>query len=137
MNSTVRTILFWLLMILLAVVLWKMASTGGPTAHEDEPSYTNFLAKVQSGNVKDVTIYLSPNSAELQGEYRDGSKFRGVTIANTAIPDITKAFQDQHVLYNYKEVKDANWVSLLFNFGPAHSPRFLLDLHDEADAGRR
>jgi cell division protease FtsH len=105
-------------MILLAVVLWKMASTGGPSAHEDEPSYTNFLAKVQSGNVKDVTIYLSPNSAELQGEYRDGSKFRGVTIANTAIPDVTKAFQDQHVLYNYKEVKDANWVSLLFNFGP-------------------
>jgi cell division protease FtsH len=105
-------------MILLAVVLWKMASTGGPTAHEDEPSYTNFLAKVQSGNVKDVTIYLSPNSAELQGEYRDSSKFRGVTIANTAIPDVTKAFQDQHVLYNYKEVKDANWISLLFNFGP-------------------
>jgi cell division protease FtsH len=105
-------------MILLAVVLWKMASTGGPSAHEDEPSYTNFLAKVQSGNVKDVTIYLSPNSAELQGEYRDGSKFRGVTLANTAIPDVTKAFQDQHVLYNYKEVKDANWVSLLFNFGP-------------------
>jgi cell division protease FtsH len=117
-NSTVRTILFWLLMILLAVVLWKMASTGGPSAHEDEPSYTNFLAKVQSGNVKDVTIYLSPNSAELQGEYRDSNKFRGVTIANTAIPDVTKAFQDQHVLYNYKEVKDANWVSLLFNFGP-------------------
>jgi cell division protease FtsH len=105
-------------MILLAVVLWKMASTGGPSAHEDEPSYTNFLAKVQSGSVKDVTIYLSPNSAELQGEYRDGSKFRGVTLANTAIPDVTKAFQDQHVLYNYKEVKDANWVSLLFNFGP-------------------
>jgi cell division protease FtsH len=105
-------------MILLAVVLWKMASTGGPSAHEDEPSYTNFLAKVESGNVKDVTIYLSPNSAELQGEYRDGSKFRGVTIANTAIPDVTKAFADEHVLYNYKEVKDANWVNLLFNFGP-------------------
>ena len=94
MNSTVRTILFWLLMILLAVVLWRMASTGGQSAHEDEPSYTNFLAKVEQGQVKDVTIYLSPNSAELQGEYRDGRKFRGVTIANTAIPDVTKAFQD-------------------------------------------
>src|SRR6202166_3631197 len=105
-------------MILLAVVLWKMASTGGQSVHEDEPSFTNFLAKVQGGSVKDVTIYLSPNSAELQGEYRDGTKFRGVTLANTAIPDVTKAFQEQHVLYNYKEVKDANWISLLFNFGP-------------------
>ena len=54
MNSTVRTILFWLLMILLAVVLWRMASTGGQSAHEDEPNYTNFLAKVQNSGVKDV-----------------------------------------------------------------------------------
>jgi cell division protease FtsH len=117
-NSTVRTILFWLLMILLAVVLWRMASTGGQSAHEDEPNYTNFLAKVQNGSVKDVTIYLSPNSAELQGEYREGGKFRGVTIANTAIPDVTKALQDHNVLYNYKEVKNADWLTFLVNFAP-------------------
>jgi cell division protease FtsH len=117
-NSTVRTILFWLLMILLAVVLWKMASTGGQTAHEDEPNYTNFLAKVQSGSVKDVTIYLAPNSAELQGEYRDATKFKGVTIANTAIPDVTKSLQDHNVLYNYKEVKTADWMNFLATFGP-------------------
>ena len=118
MNSTVRTILFWLLMILLAVVLWRMASTGGQSAHDDEPNYTNFLAKVQGNSVKDVTIYLSPNSAELQGEYREGGKFRGVTVANTAIPDITKALQDHNVLYNYKEVKNADWLTFLVNFGP-------------------
>ncbi len=118
MNSTVRTILFWLLMILLAVVLWRMASTGGQSAHDDEPNYTNFLAKVQNNSVKDVTIYLSPNSAELQGEYREGGKFRGVTVANTAIPDITKALQDHNVLYNYKEVKNADWLTFLVNFGP-------------------
>jgi cell division protease FtsH len=117
-NSTVRTILFWLLMILLAVVLWKMASTGGQSAHEEEPNYTNFLAKVQSGSVKDVTIYLAPNSAELQGEYRDATKFKGVTIANTAIPDVTKSLQDHNVLYNYKEVKTADWLSFLVNFAP-------------------
>ena len=118
MNSTVRTILFWLLMILLAVVLWRMASTGGQSAHDDEPNYTNFLAKVQNNGVKDVQIYLSPNSAELQGEYREGGKFRGVTIANTAIPDITKVLQDHNVIYNYKEVKNADWLTFLVNFGP-------------------
>jgi cell division protease FtsH len=117
-NSTVRTILFWLLMILLAVVLWRMASTGGQSAHDDEPQYTNFLAKVQGNSVKDVTIYLSPNSAELQGEYREGGKFRGVTVANTAIPDITKALQDHNVVYNFKEVKNADWLTFLVNFGP-------------------
>ena len=118
MNSTVRTILFWLLMILLAVVLWRMASTGGQSAHDDEPNYTKFLATVQNNGVKDVQIYLSPNSAELQGEYREGGKFRGVTIANTAIPDVTKVLQDHNVVYNYKEVKNADWLTFLVNFGP-------------------
>jgi cell division protease FtsH len=117
-NSTVRTILFWLLMILLAVVLWRMASTGGQTAHEDEPNFTTLMGKVQGSGVKDVVIYLSPNSAELQGEYREGGKFRGVTVANTAIPDITKSLQDHNVLYSYKEVKSADWLTFLINFGP-------------------
>jgi cell division protease FtsH len=105
-------------MILLAVVLWKMASTGGQSAHEDEPNFTNFLAKVQSGGVKDVTIYLAQNSAELQGEYREAGKFKGVTIANTSIPDVTKALQDHNVLYNFKEVKNADWLTFLMNFAP-------------------
>src|SRR5271170_6208156 len=106
------------MMIALAVVLWEMASRPNATTKEDEPNYSNFLAKVDSGNVKDVTIYLSPNSAELQGEYRDGGKFRGVTIANTAIPDVTKTLQDKGVLYNYKEVKNADWLTFIVNFAP-------------------
>jgi cell division protease FtsH len=105
-------------MILLAVVLWRMASTGGQSAHDDEPNYTNFLAKVQNNGVKDVQIYLSPNSAELRGEYREGGKFRGVTIANTSIPDITKVLQEHNVIYQYLEVKNADWLTFLVNFGP-------------------
>jgi cell division protease FtsH len=118
-NSTVRTILFWLVMILLAVVLWRMASTGGQTAHEDEPSYTKFLAQVQQSNIKEVTIYLSQNSAEIEGEYREGgAKFHNVTVANSSIPDITKALQDKGVLINIKEVKSNDWIALVINFAP-------------------
>ena len=106
------------MMIALAFVLWKMASNGSQAQKEDVPQYSNFLAKVDSGNVKDVTIRLSPNSAELTGEYRDNTKFRGVTVANTAITDVTKALQDKGVPFNYYEVKDGNWVSLLINFSP-------------------
>ena len=118
MNSTARTVLFWVLMVALAVALWQIASRGGPSTHEDQPNYTNFLAKVESGNVKNVTIFLSPNSAELRGEYRDSGKFSGVTVANTAIPDVTKALQEKGVLFDYKEVKDANWFSLILNLSP-------------------
>ena len=118
MNSTVRTILFWLLMILLAVVLWRMASGTSQSAKEEDSNYVNFLANLDQGKVKEVTILLSPNSAELKGDYRDGGKFRNVTIANTAIPDITKTLQEKGVRYNYAEVKNADWLTFIVNFAP-------------------
>ncbi|HUJ83330.1 MAG TPA: ATP-dependent metallopeptidase FtsH/Yme1/Tma family protein, partial [Candidatus Acidoferrales bacterium] len=118
MNSTVRTILFWVMMIALAAVLWQMASRGGPAPREEEANYSNFLDKVSAGSVKTVTIMLSPNSAELQGDYKDGTKFHGVTVANTAIPDVTKLLGDQKIPYNYKEVKEANWLSLVITLAP-------------------
>src|ERR1700683_1031553 len=105
-------------MILLAVVLWKMASQGGQTPHEEELGYTSFVGKVQGGDVKDVTIYLSQNSAEIQGTTRENTKFKGVTIANTAIPDITKMLDAKNVNYVYREVNAANWISFLVNLAP-------------------
>src|SRR5579864_66895 len=105
-------------MILLAVVLWRMASGTSQSVKEEESNYTNFLAKLDQGQVKEVTILLSPNSAELKGDYRDGGKFRSVTIANTAIPDITKTLQEKGVRYNYAEVKNADWIALVVNFAP-------------------
>jgi cell division protease FtsH len=117
-NSTVRTILFWLLMVLLAVVLWQMASKGSQSVRYDEPGYTAFYQKLQGGNVKDATILLSQNSAELEGDYKDDRKFRNVTVANTTIPDLTKALQDQHVPYVFKEVRSGDWLALMVNFAP-------------------
>jgi cell division protease FtsH len=119
-NSTVRTILFWLLMILLAVVLWKMASTGGQTAHEQELTYTDFQTQVQRGNVSDVTIYLGQISAEIQGELREpgGTKFRGVTVPLPNLPDLTKQLEDKGVRLNIKEVTRADWVSFLMTAAP-------------------
>ena len=106
------------MMIALAAVLWQMASKGGPTPHEEETNYSSFLDKVNAGSVKDVTVMLSPNSAELQGDYKDGTRFHGVTVANAAIPDVTKTLQDQKVPFNYKEVKEANWLSLVMTLAP-------------------
>jgi cell division protease FtsH len=119
-NSTVRTILFWLLMILLAVVLWKMASSGGQSAREIEPTYTDFLDQVAKGNVSEVTVYLSQVSAEVQGEYRQpsGQKFRGVTVPLTTLSDLTKQFQEKNVRINVKEVKSPDWVTFLLNAAP-------------------
>src|SRR5712692_7639581 len=53
--------------VLLGVVLWTMVSRSGQANKEQDLSYSEFMAYVDKGNVKDVTLYLSPNSYEAQG----------------------------------------------------------------------
>jgi cell division protease FtsH len=117
-NSTIRTILFWLVMILLAVLLWKMTQTGGPASRELNPSYTDFLSNVDRGNVKEVTLYLSQFSAEAQGELKEPSgKFR-LIIPKESIPDVTKALRDKSVQISIKEVTRGDWLNIAFNLLP-------------------
>ncbi|HVB35977.1 MAG TPA: ATP-dependent zinc metalloprotease FtsH [Candidatus Acidoferrales bacterium] len=118
MNSTVKTILFWMAMILLAVLLWRMASTGGQTARDQTPSYTDFQAQVEKGNVSEATIMLSPVSAEVDGEFRDPkTKFR-VTVPKETLSDLTKELQAKNVEVNIKEVRNNDWVSFLIDGVP-------------------
>jgi hypothetical protein len=84
MNSKVRTILFWVLMIVLALVLWKMASTRGQTNRSlgatapPEKSMTSSQVEDEST----VDIKSNPDGAEI---YVDG-KFVGNAPSKLRIP---------------------------------------------------
>src|SRR5271168_3833072 len=86
-SSTAKTILFWISIIFLGVMLWKLVSANGAQAHEDTPTYSEWMAKLDAGDVKEVTMYLSPNSYDLQGEYNKpvNRKFQ-VTIPKEDAP---------------------------------------------------
>jgi len=109
-------------MILLAVLLWRMASTGGQTARDQAPSYTDFQTQVQNGNVSDATIMLSPSSAEIHGDYREpvvenNNKFASfkVTVPKETLNDLTKELQAKNVDVSIKEVRNNDWLTLLLD----------------------
>jgi cell division protease FtsH len=104
--------------ILLCVVLWRMVSASGQSAREEEPSYSEFISQVDRGNVKEVTLYLSPNSYEVEGEWRDPSKKFRTTVFKEAAPDLAKELRDKGVLINVKEVTRADWVNFLLTAAP-------------------
>ena len=118
MNSTIRTILFWLVMILLAVLLWKMTQTGGQASRELTPTYTDFLAHVERGNVHDVTLYLGQFSAEAQGELRDPNGKFHLIIPKESIPEVTKSLRDKGVQITIKEVSRGEWINIAINLLP-------------------
>jgi cell division protease FtsH len=110
--------LFWISIVFLGVMLWKLVSANGAQTREDEPSYSEFMAKVDSGEVKEVTLYLSPNSYELQGEYlKEHRKFH-TTIFKEAAPDLAKTLRDKAVTIKVKEVHSGDWVLILLNALP-------------------
>src|SRR5216684_1479718 len=100
-------------------MLWRLVSANGQTAREEDPSYSEFMAKVDNGEVKEVTMYLSPNSYELQGEYvRPPNRKFHVTIFKEAAPDLTKQLKDKAVMIKVKEVRSGDWVLILLNAAP-------------------
>ena len=55
MNSNVKTLIFWVVLICVAVLLFAVVRTG-QGIKEDPISFTQFLEKVKAGEVKEVTI---------------------------------------------------------------------------------
>ena len=117
-SSTLKTIMFWLFIVMLAVLLWTLVSKSGQSAREEEPSYSDFMAQVERSNVKEVTLYLSPTSYEIEGEWREPSKKFRTTIFKESAPDLAKTLRDKQVLINVKEVNRADWVTFLLNAAP-------------------
>ncbi|HXJ07263.1 MAG TPA: ATP-dependent zinc metalloprotease FtsH [Candidatus Acidoferrum sp.] len=119
-SSTAKTILFWISIVFLGVMLWKLVSANGSQAHEDQPSYSAFMGKVDAGDIKEVTLYLSPNSYEIQGEYRNppNTKFT-VTVFKEAAPDLVKELKDKGAMIKgMKEVRSGDWILILLNAAP-------------------
>ena len=86
-------------------MLWKLVSANGSQTREDTPTYSVWLAKVDAGEVKEVTMYLSPNSYDLQGEYYKPANMKfQVTIPKEEAPTVTKALRDKAVQLRVKEV---------------------------------
>jgi ATP-dependent Zn protease len=112
-RPTAKTILFGMFIILLCVVLWRMVSASGQSARQEEPSYTEFMAQVDRGNVKEVTLYLSPNSYDIAGEWREPARKFRVTLFKEAAPDLAKELREKGVLINVKEVTRAGWINFL------------------------
>ena len=118
-SSRAKTILFWISIAFVGLMLWKLVSASGQSAREEEPSYSEFMAKVDAGQVREVTMYLSSNSYELQGEYviPGNRKFR-ITIFKEAALDLTRALRDKAVRISVRDLRTGDWTLTLIAVVP-------------------
>ncbi len=112
MNSTVKTILFWLVIVLSCVLLWQVVKASGNGSKEKSINFSEFMSQVNQGNVSDATLM----GTEVQGKYRnDKTGFHTTVPAN--YPDMIKQLQDKGVNITVKDPQ-SNWPSWLFQILP-------------------
>jgi len=100
-------------------MLWKLVSANGRAAQGDEPNYSAFMARLDAGDVGDVTLYLSPNSYELQGEYyRPVNRRFHLMVPKEVVPALMGQLHEKNVPTNVREVQRGDWVLILLNAAP-------------------
>ncbi|HTC92970.1 MAG TPA: ATP-dependent zinc metalloprotease FtsH [Terriglobales bacterium] len=114
MNSTVKTIVVWVVILLSIVVLYQVIKSGGGNKEKEINFIPDFMNYVDQGNIEKVSISLENNEA--QGQLRDGSTFHTTIPSN--YPQLIDVLKDKHVQVNYKPVSSGNWQSYLMFFGP-------------------
>ncbi|MGH9566501.1 MAG: ATP-dependent metallopeptidase FtsH/Yme1/Tma family protein, partial [Candidatus Angelobacter sp.] len=114
MNSTIKTVVLWVVLLLVGFVLWRMIQGGGSGATDKETAYSDFMADVGKGNVQDVTI----TNNEAHGHYhKDKSgQFHLIVPANN--PEILKSLDANGVKVTFKDSQGANWPMWIFQFSP-------------------
>jgi 2-C-methyl-D-erythritol 2,4-cyclodiphosphate synthase len=118
MNSSLlkKIILIWIVIVFFGSMIWRLASTNGNQAGESQPSYSEFVAKVDADDVKEVTLYLSTNSYELQGEYARpaNGKFH-LTVSKELGPGLLGQLREKNVAVKVKEIRSGDWALILLN----------------------
>ena len=113
MNSTVKTVVFWLVIVLSAFLLWQVVKQSGSGQKEKDLTFSEFLTDVDQGTVKEVTI----TGMEVQGKFQnDGSTFHTTAPAN--YPDMIKMLRDKGVVMKFRDMNSGSWPSWLLNLAP-------------------
>src|SRR4028118_993213 len=111
MNSNVKTAVLWIVLICVAVLIWVVVKTG-KSGVEAQLTFTQFMDKVEQGQVKAVQI----SGNQVKGQYTDNSKL--VTMIPMNYPDLYKHLRDKNVDVDIREASSGNLVSILINAIP-------------------
>jgi len=111
-NSTLKTIALWVLLVAGALVIWQMINKNNSVGKPQELAYSDFMVRVSQGAVSDVTF----TGQEAAGKFKDGGGFHVIVPAN--YPGMYDVLRDHGVKYTIKDAQGSNWPLMLIQFSP-------------------
>ena len=114
MNSTMKQVITWVVLVIAAVVLWQVVRNGANGPKEIGISLTTFMDDVDQGLVKEATI----RGAEVTGKFKNNDKETFRTTIPSNYPDVYKLLHDKGVAVTVIDQQAGMWVSILINALP-------------------
>jgi cell division protease FtsH len=111
-NSNVKTIIFWAVLICVAVLLWTVVHQG-KNKPERTITYTEFMNDVEKNNVKNVVIAGQEAKADFVNE---NATLKTLLPAN--YQDVVKALDAKQVNVEFRDSNTTPWISILINYAP-------------------
>ncbi|HVW77117.1 MAG TPA: ATP-dependent zinc metalloprotease FtsH [Alloacidobacterium sp.] len=114
MNSTVKTIIFWVFVFACLVLLWQVFEKSTSSGKDQEIAFSQFMQDAQQGQINDVTVL---SSGEVHGHYKnDKGQFHVTVPANYS--HLYDVLADNKVSVTVKDQQGSAWLSILIQFSP-------------------
>jgi cell division protease FtsH len=114
-NSTVKTIMFWVFILICLMLLWGVVQRGTNMGAKDaEVSYSDLLDKIDAQQVQDVTI----QGTELRGHLKANTKDQFHTMIPQSTDTLLQKLHAAKTAIQFKEPQSNILLPLLFNVGP-------------------
>jgi cell division protease FtsH len=114
-NSTVKTVLFWLLIGVSALLLWGVVKSARDGQKDQEVNVTQFMNDVDQNNVREIEV----NGMEVHGKHRDGTQFHSTVPANYFTPEMLKNLGSKGVVIKFHDINSGSIpLTLLGTWAP-------------------
>jgi len=112
-NSTVKTIIFWVFIFACLVLLWQVFQKSGGMGKDQEISFSQFMQDAKAGQISDVTLL----GTEVHGHMKnDKSQFHTNVPANYS--EMYSILQANNVAITVKDNSGNGWLNILIQFSP-------------------
>ena len=110
MNSTVRSLVFWVVLVVVVVMIWSFSTQF--QAGDNSVSFSEFVRWVDAGQVETVTIAGN----EITGTLTAGDRFR--TYAPPQYEGLVNQLVDRDIAVTAREAANSPWATLLYSWAP-------------------
>jgi len=116
LNSTVKTALLWVVIIVLVFLLWSLFNTANRGSEKIE--YSTFIDRVTQGSVQKVTIKGDEIRGETKATAPGGAHPFVVNGPPTLPDDVHKLLRDKGVVVEFEPQNDTPFIAALITWAP-------------------